>query len=64
MKCPHCSYQYGIDWDDDELLSVEGEQGKFWKLAIQMEREQGWGPTEKTSLYACPGCSKTFIEND
>lgn len=64
MKCPHCEYQHGLDWNEDELENVEGEQGEFWKLTLELERQRGWSPAEKTSLYACPRCSKTFIDND
>lgn len=62
MKCPHCEYQDGYEWNEGELESVEGEHGKFWTLPVEMQREHGWGPTERSSLYACPGCKKTFVD--
>ena len=46
----------------------DGEQfdycGDFYVLPIKMERESQDNRTyiERTDLYACPACGKTFIE--
>lgn len=59
MKCPHCDYFQGNDWDNGGKY-VEGEHGDFWELPVKMERGT-WRP-ETTRLYACPCCNKTFID--
>ena len=59
MKCPHCDYFYGFDFDKG---NIEPEDGEFYTFPIKMERESiGFGGTETKDLYACPKCRKTFI---
>ena len=63
MKCPHCNYQYMTYTDDGEQFDYCGD---FYVLPIKMERESQDNRTyiERTDLYACPACGKTFIEQD
>lgn len=63
MKCPHCGYFQGNDWDNDGKW-VEGEYGSFWELPVKMERRDPDRVFELVSarLYACPCCNKTFVE--
>ena len=66
MKCPHCEYEHGFTWHEDEPVNVEGDHGGFWKLPNVMERHDSGSyndDRETTVLYACPKCKKTFIDN-
>lgn len=62
MKCPHCDYFQGNDWDNDGEY-VEGEQGDFWELPVKMERRDPYHRFDIVAarLFACPCCKKTFI---
>jgi hypothetical protein len=60
MKCPHCGYQDG--WDNEELKTVDGEEGDFFRLPITMTRDTGIGCCrEERNLRGCPSCGKVFI---
>ncbi len=60
MKCPHCNYEDGFN--NDTLKTAEGESGDFYELPVKMERTEYGFQTRRVSLYACPECSKTFID--
>lgn len=64
MKCPHCEYQYGWNWINDEYKKSEGDLGDFYSLSnsIQMTRSRAYYPDETAAVYACPSCGKLFIE--
>jgi len=68
MICPHCEYENGgkMDCDKNEWVEIEGNKGSFWVSKLDMERNEGSdcysNGYEKTKLYACPSCGKTFIE--
>lgn len=55
MKCPHCDYENG--WSQEKAEHLEGNKGKFYKLSLPMTRRDD----QLETLYACPNCSKTFI---
>ena len=59
MICPHCGYLDG--WSSETCSRTNGVSGSFYKLPVKLERQEHW-ETERTSLYACPECSKTFID--
>lgn len=63
MKCPHCEYKNG--WDDEMLTDIEGLNGEFYKLPVEMKRPYiGYGRQyECIDLFACPKCFKTFISD-
>jgi hypothetical protein len=61
MRCPLCKYLVG--YNSDTRKDEEPEEGDFYKLPIQMERnEYGRYPLERTTVYACPKCKQLFIE--
>lgn len=69
MECPHCKYQHGFSWyktesqDEKEFKNVNGEDGEFYRLPVKMQRGNRYGyDDEFETLYACPSCSKTFID--
>jgi len=69
MKCPHCDYKDGWNWEGDNVddyVETKGDAGPFWELAVKMERNVGhdWhnDGSRKAELCACPKCKKTFIE--
>lgn len=63
MKCPHCGYKNGWEFDTDTLNGekIEGKDGDFFSLQIEMERKQYY-ELERKELFACPSCKKTFID--
>lgn len=66
MKCPNCKYEKGYTWigDDYKEIVPEKDFGDFWKLALQMEREDNcsyYRDTERANVYACPKCKMMFI---
>ena len=65
MECPHCDYKDG--WDGEQMKSIDGEEGEFWKLMDhKMLRGGGlkdYGGPKMITLYGCPKCKKTFIED-
>ena len=61
MKCPHCGYHHG--WCGETMASIEGERGTFYHLPVELERQAKYTcAKERINLYACPSCSKTFID--
>ncbi len=62
MKCPHCEYEHGFTWVGDNYTRIEGEHGDFYELPVEVKRYNGYSEQSKY-LYACPSCSKTFIEH-
>lgn len=60
MKCPHCDYFHG--WNYDKKEEIKGESGEFYFLDTMLKRYAFWDTGEKAKLYACPACRKTFIE--
>lgn len=71
MICTHCNYEHGgkMDWDKQpaDWVEIEGDCGDFWVHPIKMKRNVGAdyysNGDEEVSLYACPSCNKTFIED-
>ena len=59
MECPHCEYLHG--WDSGEMKNIEGEKGEFYKLPIDVERDDYDG-VKRLPVHACPSCNKMFIE--
>lgn len=59
MKCPHCEYESG--WSSEKQEVVEGKCGEFYELPVHMTRPYFYYE-EKVKLFACPDCSKTFVE--
>lgn len=57
MKCPHCNYFYGYDFDKGYVKPIEGP---FYVMPVSMERDY-LHYNEATPLLACPKCRKTFI---
>jgi predicted RNA-binding Zn-ribbon protein involved in translation (DUF1610 family) len=63
MKCPHCGYAHGSEWVDDDPVDVKGECGDFYELPLEVSRTSLYNYSKQTrTLYACPSCTKTFIE--
>lgn len=62
MKCPHCEYQHGFDWNGDEYVDTKGKKGEFFELLIETMRYASDGETERMTAYACPSCGKLFID--
>jgi len=64
MKCPHCDYEHG--WSGEFLKCIEGQEGKFYKSLVQMQRDSDnyRGMKDTIDLYGCPSCFKTFIDKD
>ena len=63
MKCPHCEYKHG--WDGKSMSDVEGKQGDFYTLPVEMEQYQSlgsWHGDTRRTLYACPSCGIDFIK--
>lgn len=62
MKCPHCNYIYGYCFDMQE--EIKQDEGDFFKLPVRMERDSDsfYSSQDTRNLYACPKCTKTFIE--
>ncbi len=60
MKCPHCEYQHGGGWVQDEYQRVEGYKGDFYKMLSSVERKFPY--KEYREVYACPSCGKLFID--
>ena len=65
IECPHCDYKDGYAYDADEGdISVDGDEGSFFRFALRLEREHPEGrcySDQKAKLFGCPKCSKTFI---
>lgn len=61
MKCPHCNYEHG--WSGELGETVNGSEGGFYHLGVEMKR-RGDGGDDTVTLYACPSCKKTFIGYD
>jgi hypothetical protein len=54
MKCPHCEYE------QDDVI-----KGDFYALPINVEREekeQYHRSIQRKGVFACPSCSKMFID--
>ncbi len=60
MKCPHCEYENW--WSSEKLDIVEGDKGEFYQLPVDMTRLPYSYREERVKLFACPNCSKTFVE--
>lgn len=58
MKCTYCDYIDG--WDPETNQSFRGTEGDFFEHPVKMERNKGYH-TDRTTLYGCPNCFKTFI---
>lgn len=69
MECPHCNYRKGYYWDEDdnyvEAINEGRDKGDFWSLPVKLERNENSYSFQnaQASLYACPKCTKTFIED-
>lgn len=71
MKCPHCGYTHGTVWvprsenevdGPEDLVTVQGSSGSFYKqYEILLKREEQYDSHQEKYLYACPSCTKTFI---
>lgn len=61
MKCPHCGYEHG--WSGESLNKIQGKAGEFYILPVQLERDRSYGGVDRQQLYACPECTKTFIDH-
>jgi len=59
MKCPHCGYEDG--WNHEQSITIEGNQGGFYKNLEVLFRRNILGRDER-KLYGCPNCMKTFID--
>lgn len=63
MKCPHCEYENGYDYENNR--EVGGEHGDFWYPEIKMRREvdRDYYDDGKREAYmaGCPKCKKCFI---
>jgi len=59
MKCPHCEYEHG--WSGDVMGVVEGSEGEFYQLPIELERKAFYS-TDRVPVYGCPSCNKLFME--
>jgi hypothetical protein len=57
MKCPHCDYFYGYDFDKG---NIKPKEGSFYYMPVKMQRDDSYY-TEEVYLFACPKCRKTFI---
>ena len=57
MKCPHCDYFHGFDFEKFE--TTIGDKGGYFSLPIKMERKIDWA-VQQMPLYACPSCGKVF----
>ncbi len=65
MKCPHCLYvdrEYVKDEKTNTLVCVEGSEGAFYELPVELERNDEYYRPQRKYLYACPDCNKTFIQ--
>ena len=72
MKCPHCNYKHGYEWEEDdegdtEMVEHQGYHGDFYRLSngVKMERqrysfEDEW--TDTMQIRGCPKCNKLFME--
>lgn len=63
MKCPHCEYQHGGGWVQDEYQRVERYKGDFYKMPSNAYRNIHYEDRyECKTVYACPSCGKLFID--
>ena len=65
MKCPHCDYvdgEYVKEENSNRRVRVNGSEGAFYELPVKLERNGDYGQSQTAYLYACPTCTKTFIE--
>lgn len=60
MKCPHCNYQHGYDYEAKK--DIRGLEGEFFSLSVDMRQTMEHINYRERTLYACPKCGKTFIE--
>jgi len=61
MKCPKCEYINGYDPKQNE--GIVGEEGGFFKLPINLERQDLYEINkQERSVYGCPKCGNVFIE--
>jgi len=60
MKCPHCGYEDHISGNEEGF--VQGLEGDFFVVGLAT-RENKEHPTlvDKAKVYACPKCSKVFM---
>lgn len=67
MICPHCGYEHGFHWKDDEPKTVTGAHGDFFELSndVKMVRANNdyWRTEDSRSLYGCPSCNKLFMDH-
>uniref|UniRef100_A0A6M3LBV3 Uncharacterized protein n=1 Tax=viral metagenome TaxID=1070528 RepID=A0A6M3LBV3_9ZZZZ len=64
MKCPHCEYKAGLNYDTKEYY---GEEGDFYRLSneVKMQRDNDsyYGNKYSTNtVYGCPKCNKLFMD--
>ena len=61
MKCPHCKYVVG--WDFDTNKSVEGGEGNFYTLSNDVKMYRGLSAYDRKLLtvLGCPNCKKVFM---
>ena len=65
MKCSYSQYEHGYNTDTTrkQTLEIAGEEGDFFKLLVELQRDSlYYNSKEVRFLYACPSCSKTFID--
>ena len=60
MICPSCSYEDG--YSHTEMKIIEGNDGKFFELPIQLERDGQYALVRK-GVMGCPKCNAVFMED-
>lgn len=65
MKCPHCGYSHRelVYGTDDIGYLTKGKYDGFFESPVKLKRDSIHGQYQEVSLYACPDCNKTFIDN-
>lgn len=60
MECPHCGYFDG--WYDGMMENIEGVDGEFFTLRIELTRNDYKFDHDKSRmLCGCPKCNKVFM---
>ncbi len=62
MKCPHCEYMDGYDYE--KMAVVKGEVGEFFTLPITMRRDGLYYRKEERRVLGCPSCNKIFMDDN
>lgn len=69
MICPHCQYNDDIMMNGKDIYDFTyPPHGRHYELELKLVREYmatghgDYGNPQRTNLYGCPNCKKTFID--